>query len=86
MSASTPYISGNRYTSIEHYHDTKLENLKEFDIPMSYQDKQFIAGNDGFSKTNLHSYKGKGRHAKSISSMFKWRMKNIDKANYYKKG
>lgn len=86
MSASTPYItdSGRRFTSIEAYHDEKLENLQEFNIPMKYHHKQFIAGNDGYWKTNLHSYKGKGRHAKSISNMFKWRMKNMNKANRYK--
>jgi len=84
----TPYWdNGVRWSNIFEYHNHLLDIAHFTDFgTLNRREKDFIANHDDYWNTKLYNTpQGKGRHAKAISAMKKWRMNNMDKAKFYKK-
>ena len=83
MSDNTPFIKhGVQYSNMKHYTNERIEDLKEFGIMPNEYARNWIAEDDRHWKTNLRTWKGKGKHAASIAAQKKWRMNHPEYADY----
>ena len=86
-----PYPDPNNrritWPNIFEYHNHLLDIAHFTDFgTLNKHERSFIARHDDYWNTKLYQTpQGKGRHAKAIRAMTKWRMNNMDKAKFYKK-